>query len=73
MLTLEEFAFHCEWLEVVRLSQFVWEGEVRKMAIRKIREFKRGRAVWQGPYGEASEWAGMVRGWYRDYLKTEGL
>lgn len=69
-LTLEEFAFRCEWQEVIRLSQFIWEGEVRKMAIKKIREFKRGRETFKGPYGDQSEWAGMVKRWYTDYLKT---
>jgi hypothetical protein len=73
LLTLEEFAYHCEWSEVIRLSQFVWEGEVRKMAIKKIREFKRGREVFQGPYGETSQWARMVQRWYVDYLRTGEL
>lgn len=72
-LTLEEFAFHCEWQEVIRLSQFVWEGEIRKMAIKKIREFKRGREIFQGPFGSKSAWAGMVRRWYAHYLQTGEL
>ena len=69
-LTLEEFAFHCEWQEVIRLSQFIWEGEVRKMAVKKIHEFKHGRETFKGPHGDQSEWAGIVRNWYADYLKT---
>lgn len=73
LMTLEEFTFHREWQEVIRLSQFIWEGEVRKMAIKKIREFKRGREVFQGPHGDRSEWAGMIRHWYANYLKTGEL
>lgn len=68
-MTLEEFAYQCEWDEVIRLSQFVWEGDIRTRAIKKIREFKRGREAFQGPYGNRSEWAGMVRNWYKQYLE----
>lgn len=72
-LTLEEFAYRAEWQDLIRLSQFVCEGEIRRIAVKNIREFKRGREVFQGPHGDHSEWAGMVRGWYADYLKTGDL
>ena len=67
MLTFEEFVYQTEWLEVVRLSQYIGEWDLRKMIVKKIREHKRGRLLFTGPYGDHSEWAGMVRGWYRQY------
>ncbi len=72
MLSFEEFAYQVEWEEVIRISQFVWEGEVVKMATKKIREFKRGRELFLGPHGDHSQWAGMVRNWYQQYLEGMG-
>ena len=72
-LSLEEFAYRCEWEDVIRLSRFISDWDFRKMVLKKIREHQRGREVFQGPYGAKSEWAGMVRRWYADYLKTGEL
>lgn len=66
-LTLEEFAWQCEWLECGRLSQFVSEFDTIRTVRKLKRRAKRGE-LWSGPYGDKSEWAGMVRNWYRYYL-----
>ena len=72
-LPLEEFAFHREWSDTIRLSQHISDWDFRQAVLKKIREFRRGREVFQGPYGDRSEWAGMVRNWYAHYLKTGEL
>ena len=68
MLTFEEFAWKTVYLEGVRLSNFICESEVRKYFIKAIRRAKKEQ-LWTGPYGDKSEWAGMVRNWYRQYLE----
>jgi hypothetical protein len=65
MKTSEEFVYATEWSAVVRLSQFVAESCTREKATKMIREHKRGRPLFRGPYGEKSEWAAMCRNWYR--------
>jgi hypothetical protein len=68
-LTLEEFAWRCLWLECGRLSQYVHFS----YTLANIRELKRRAKrdeLWLAPHFDKSEWAGMVRNWYADYLKT---
>lgn len=66
-LSFEEFAWQCLWLECGRLDQYV----ASSYTLKKVRELKR-RAIrgelWAGPHGDKSEWAGMVRNWYKYYL-----
>lgn len=69
MLTLEEFAFRCEWEDAMRLSQYLPESAAIREYIKIIREHKKGRPVFKGPYGDKSEWAGTVRNWYKHYLE----
>ena len=71
-LTLEDFAWRCLWLECGRLNQYAGAYGTRRSVRQLTRRAKRNE-LWQGPYFEKSEWAGMVRGWYADYLKTGAL
>lgn len=71
-LTFEEFAWATLWLEFGRVStvcgQFNPADYYKRRKVRElIRRSKQGE-LWVGPYGERSEWAGMVRGWYQQYL-----
>lgn len=72
-LTFEEFAWRCLWVEIGRL----WEYGSRDYNLRKIRKLKRGikrgDTPFPGKFGDRSEWAGMVRNWYTQYLKTGEL
>lgn len=71
-LTLEEFSWRCLWLECGNLAQHVAPCHTRA----KVRELRRRAAkgeLWQAPYFDKSEWAGMVRGWYAEYLRTGEL
>lgn len=66
MLTFEEFAWRCLWLECGRISQYY----AFHYTLKKVRELKRRAKrgeLWQKPYFERSEWAAMVRAWYRHY------
>lgn len=69
-MTFEEFVYQTEWFEIMRLSQFVSEYETLKLVKAKVREHRRGRPLFKGPFGEKSEWAGLCRGWYRHYLEA---
>lgn len=71
-LTFEEFAWRCLWLECGRLSEHIHFMYTRKTVRKLIRRAKRNE-LWQRPYFEESAWAGMVRRWYADYLKTGTL
>ena len=68
-LTLEEFAWRCLWLECGRLDLYVPSSYTRQGIRRLIQRADRNE-LWQPPYFEKSEWAGMIRSWYADYLKT---
>ena len=71
-LTFEEFAWRCLWIECGRMSQHVAE----RYTLQKVRELKRRAKrgeLWQRPYFDRSEWAGMVQRWYAEYLKTGEL
>jgi hypothetical protein len=68
-LSFEDFVYYSEWLEIVRMGNFVGEYELRKIILKKIREFRRGRPLFAGPYGDKSAWAGMVRNWYKAYVE----
>lgn len=71
-LTFEEFAWRCLWLECGRLSEFSPEAYV----IQKVHQLKRRakqNELWQGPWFEHSEWAGMIHNWYVNYLETGEL
>ena len=71
-LTLEEFAWRCLWLECGKIAQYCPDSYM----LAKVRELKRRAKqseLWQPPYFEKSEWAGMIRNWYADYLKTGAL
>ena len=71
-LTLEEFAWRCLWIGCGQMAQHCHFS----YTLKKVRELKRRakqNELWQGPFFEKSEWAGMVRGWYADYLKTGDL
>ena len=71
-LTFEEFAWRCLWTECGRLSQYVHFS----YTLNKVQDLKRRakrNELWQGPFFEKSEWAGMVRSWYADYLQTGDL
>jgi len=75
-LTLEEFAWRCEWLECGRLDQYT----TAFYTLKKVRELTRRakkNELWRGPFFEKSEWAtgtgpvdGMIRNQYAHYLKT---
>lgn len=67
MLTFEEFAWRCLWLECGRLSEFVAFPYTLK-TVRELKRRAKRNELWQGPYFERSEWAGMVRNWYNQYL-----
>lgn len=71
-LTLEEFAWACLWMEWARtrnsIAPYYATVELHKLIARA----RRGE-VWRKPYFGRSEWAGMVRRWYEDYLRTGEL
>ena len=71
-LTLDEFAWRCMWLECGRLDQYVHFTYTRKK-VRELKRMAKQNAVWPGPHGDHSEWAGMVRNWYAEYLRTGEL
>jgi hypothetical protein len=71
-LTLEEFAWRLLWLECGRMDQYVGSFYTRDTVRKLTRRAKRGE-LWRKPYFDQSEWAGMVRRWYMDYLKTGDL
>jgi hypothetical protein len=72
LLTLEEFAWRCLWLECARLDQYAGVYGTRQTVRRLIQRSKKNE-LWQPPYFEKSEWAGLIRNWYADYLKTGAL
>lgn len=65
--SFEEFAWRALWLECGRLSQFVASSYTLKKVRELKRRAKRGE-LWAGPYGDRSEWANIVRSWYKHYL-----
>lgn len=71
-LTFEEFAWRSLWLECGRLSQYVHFSYTHKETRSLIRRAKKNE-LWRGPFFEKSEWAGMIRNWYAEYLKTGDL
>ena len=71
-LTFEEFSWRCLWLEYGRLSQYVHFNYTHKK-VRELTRRAKKNELWQGPFFEKSEWAGMVREWYAEYLRTGDL
>lgn len=70
-LTFEEFAWATLWLEFGRLSLACgWYNPAdyyKRKAVRELIRRTEQEVLWTGPYGDKSEWAGMVRGWYAAY------
>lgn len=70
-LTFEEFAWATLWLEFGRISalssQFNPADYYKRKAVRELIRRAKREELWKGPYGDKSEWAGMVRGWYAAY------
>lgn len=72
MLTFEEYVHRAEWLERIRIAPlYPWSADQQMRYFREYaRKMKRGGPLFGGPYGDKSEWAGMCRNWYRNYLET---
>ena len=69
MLTLPEFAARCLWLEHARLRENISEHEAHKHLRKTIARMKANDLGISGN----TEWAGIVKGWYRAYqLDTFG-
>lgn len=71
-LTFEEFAWAVLWLEWARLREHIAPSYATAGLHKLMGRARRGE-LWQGPYFDRSEWAGMVRRWYADYLRTGEL
>lgn len=71
-LTFEEFVWRSLWLDIGRMDQYVSPFYTRK-AVRKLIKRAKREELWEGPFFEKSEWAGMVQNWYAHYLKTGEL
>jgi hypothetical protein len=68
MLTLSEFAARCLWLEHIRLRDYISDWEAHRHLRKTIARIKANDLGISGN----TEWAGMVKGWYRAYLDTFG-
>lgn len=64
-MTLEEFAAKCLWQEHMRLTNFISEWERHKHFVKTKRRIERGDLGIE----KNTEWASMVKSWYR---KVEG-
>ena len=78
-LTLEEFTWRAEWLEIARLWPHLSERErlqsVRRL-VRRARKVKPGypfRGRWREEGGERSEWGRWIKKGYAEYLRTGEL
>jgi hypothetical protein len=69
VLTLEEFAYRCIWLEHIRLRGFISEHEADKHFRKTLCRVRNGLGRLER--AEPSEWDAMVKGWYAEYLKFE--
>lgn len=66
-LSFDEFAWRCLWLEIGRLSRYVAPYYTHQSTRKLIRRAKLN-VLWNGPYGDRSEWGRTVRTWYAAYL-----
>lgn len=67
MMTLEEFAYRCRWLEHIRLRAYLSEPYARLHLRGVLRACRRGDSGLLRR-GQRTAWTAMVESWYASYL-----
>jgi hypothetical protein len=68
-LSLEEFAWRSLWLGLGRLDRYAGT----RNRVQELKRRAKRNELWRPPYYEKSEWAGIIRTQYANYLQTGKL